>query len=95
MKISDSQRYAVTVGLDNADPNSQNQNMVLKVWYITEHKEEDRYCDIRFNFLEQRVFVNEKVLKFEIIKGWSEDRLVIAKDKSIEIIELPKVLSRD
>jgi hypothetical protein len=38
------------------------------------------------------VFVDEKVLKFEIIKGTNEDRLVIAKDKFIEIINLPENL---
>ena len=90
LKISDSQRYAVTVGLDDA--HSATQTMTLKVWYITEHKSQERYCDIKFNFVESRTFRNEKVLKFEIIKGEFEDRLVIAKDKSIEIIELPRCL---
>lgn len=54
LKISDSQRYAVTVGLDNHDPSMQ--TMVLKVWYITEEKSKERYCDIRFNYVESRVF---------------------------------------
>ena len=45
--------------------------------------------DLKFDFLMEKVFENEKVIKFEVVLGLkNEEILIVATDKEVQIIEL-------